>query len=629
MKVWHLLLLFLVITATIAAVMLEKAVAQGPSLRPPAGSINYYGPNDVYWRLESTTGIEEITFTKLDSKRFDISIDAPTLFDSQKRNYPVKAYRATYPGGEYTPPVFVEVTGDYIAKPIVDLTVKERAQVSVDNAEDWDNLYLKFGFTSSTYSAATNIIHITGYEVGTTPWDFKAIYDASVAAGWTNASGSPCMENPAPDLWKGNAKILMGGQSGTPTYFEDTNCTYYSQRVRTANGQYSIYVGSYTSATFGVNNSDTLKRGANGVDFIDQPATNNWGYWQCSTAASCSANFYGCTFNMRENTGGGTCKVRYPDDLWWCFFGKNTGTNLHSGSDVYRCTNVRGSQLEPASGASVNHYQSNWTTQALRRWETSSTTTTTVENLTAHNASALNGVIDLDNFDSSNTFTAINCEIYDFDSGDPVWTINWDSSTGGSFLRKYTIDALVTNTSGTPVDGATFKVWDVNDDLVINTTSTTTGEIPQQTYTYYYVPYNTNTPTAYYPFTLEVASPGSATYTQVFEGDSQADWIISLADYTSPTPCAAVSDVSTWLEDNVIMFVLLFIALGVTALVYWRRHLMLMMLAAMLWTAGGIYIMARDNAGAVEIIAGIPCIMFALYLMFDIAFSLFRGSETN
>lgn len=82
----------------------------------------------------------------------------------------------------------------------------------------------------------------------------------------------------------------------------------------------------------------------------------------------------------------------------------------------------------------------------------------------------------------------------------------------------------------------------------------------------------------------------------------------------------------SWLGGNMTILVFLIGAVSLTALTYYRRHMMLTMLAAMFWVAFSIELMT-DTPNTQEIIGGFACIIFSLYLMFDLAFTLFSGGE--
>lgn len=81
-------------------------------------------------------------------------------------------------------------------------------------------------------------------------------------------------------------------------------------------------------------------------------------------------------------------------------------------------------------------------------------------------------------------------------------------------------------------DGATVKIWDLNNNLVVDTT-TASGVIATQTLDYgYYIQSDGSTPTMQTPHTIEIKKAGYQTYKKKFTLDEKIDWRIRLRKVT-------------------------------------------------------------------------------------------------
>jgi len=124
---------------------------------------------------------------------------------------------------------------------------------------------------------------------------------------------------------------------------------------------------------------------------------------------------------------------------------------------------------------------------------------------------------------------------YNFDGNlyaidtDCKWTFYWGYASPGKIYRQYTFTLKVVDTAGNPIPGASVKIWDKNNNLVVDETTDANGEIPEQTLTYgYYNQAHGNTPVMQTPHTIRIAKAGYQTYEKQFTLDKKIDWMIAL-----------------------------------------------------------------------------------------------------
>jgi hypothetical protein len=103
---------------------------------------------------------------------------------------------------------------------------------------------------------------------------------------------------------------------------------------------------------------------------------------------------------------------------------------------------------------------------------------------------------------------------------------------GGTVKEKYSFDLKVTDKAKNAITGATVKVWDKNDTLVVNTTTDGNGEIATQ-----YIKSNawsgTGLPppkTEYSPHTIEIKKAGYQPYQVPWTVEEKMKWLIRLLD---------------------------------------------------------------------------------------------------
>lgn len=106
--------------------------------------------------------------------------------------------------------------------------------------------------------------------------------------------------------------------------------------------------------------------------------------------------------------------------------------------------------------------------------------------------------------------------------------ISWHSSPLCILYRQHTFNLKITDKVGNNINGATVKVWDKDDSLIVNTT-TAGGVIVEQIVTRgYYNQANGNSLQDKSPHTIKIAKAGYQTYINDFTLDKEINWLIRL-----------------------------------------------------------------------------------------------------
>lgn len=364
-----------------------------------------------------------------------------------------------------------------------------------------------------TYNAVTNIITVTGYTEAV-PCTFNDIYNADVAGGW-GVWGRQCNNQ-----YCSNAGLEIGDGS-TVTWFKDTS-KMVRFTVYTAGYRDAMTVRALGNAQIGEIMDASNKLGKNGCELYFAGVLPNWGI-----AAEYSGNlkiygsfltgeiYYGSGSSNRGQTGNLTVWTSRIDHSLYVhttdndIFGNTINQNQRANS--YGATAVDG---------------------------------VTIDNVDIFGTRDRGGL----SFLRPGTMTAKNCFFRDNDyiiivwggflGATPCYIINADTDTwnikrwanGEEIIyRQYELDLKVQDKDENALNGAAVKVWDLNDNLVVDVTTGTNGKITTQTLTYGYYTYaGGNTPVMQTPHTIQISKAGYETYQKKFTLDKKTDWIIAL-----------------------------------------------------------------------------------------------------
>lgn len=129
-----------------------------------------------------------------------------------------------------------------------------------------------------------------------------------------------------------------------------------------------------------------------------------------------------------------------------------------------------------------------------------------------------------------NVSASDNYSLYLINAEFDVWNFHYLPAGNyyGTVRRQYEFDLKVQDKDENDINGATVKIWDLNNNLVVNTT-TASGVITTQTLNYgYYTQAGGDTPTMQTPHTIQISKAGYQTYKKKFTLDEKIDWRIKL-----------------------------------------------------------------------------------------------------
>lgn len=360
-----------------------------------------------------------------------------------------------------------------------------------------------------TYTAAVNIITVTGYTSGT-PCTFLDIYNADVAGAWgvvtRQCTNQYCIQ----------ARLQIGDGS-TATWFADEN------------QQIIIPTGVITGG--------------------------GWVSW-CSKKANANFRLGKCTNTTKKLTEAG-CHIWITRDAAGSLTildGENSSGNVEIyGSQIYfsqgaqqcrfyRCQNGKfwgnnfDHKIQIASATGLDVYNNDYfnvysglfavggTFDLLRFYRTIYITNldgTTASNITIKNVIAVENTYVARGFNTAKNLYMINFDV-------ETWAFTYSSYTG-KFYRQYEFDLKVIDKDNAAINAATVKIWDKDSNLIVDTTTNASGVIATQTITRgYYNQANGNTLQEASPHLIKIEKAGYTTYEADFTLEDKTDWLIAL-----------------------------------------------------------------------------------------------------
>lgn len=363
-----------------------------------------------------------------------------------------------------------------------------------------------------TYHAGTNTITITGYSEAT-PCTFLDIYNADVAGGWgvvTNHCGNVfCF-----------TAFLKIGDGSTVTWFADTaKMIVINDGIFTANDQEWLFIRTNGHARFGEVVNIPKKTGEDGCTFLSKEPTYYHGIIGGNTGTD--GQFYSCGFQTIPTAaypsysgavGGGN----RPWKFWNCLFTNSYLRDLHN-IDICNITLTRLGLLIGLTGTINNITVLDRSAYCLRFYQISAT----IKNVTLINcgATTFQGA-----YMQANDGYLINTNNIDH----AVWAPTWQGTNTGKIYRQYELDLKVTDKDENALSGRAVKIWDKDDNLVVNVTTGMDGKIATQTLNHGYFPGGSSIETLQTPHTIQISGPGDQTYKKKFTVDEKTNWRIRL-----------------------------------------------------------------------------------------------------
>jgi len=348
---------------------------------------------------------------------------------------------------------------------------------------------------SITYDSGSNTIKVVGFSESS-PCTFEDIYQADVSNGWGVVSKQG-------DNQYYFSCTLQIGDGSTETWLIDTNKMIYEDV-----GMF-LYIKGNGHVRFGkVINSE--KKITSGGCFI---YTKNKNTYMIEMAQNSYIELYSSTLSARNRVFFDTSPNTHAK-IWNCNFEHIDFSGNPAQMDIYRLYFVHSlyglkgifTSAEDIRLADVD-YPTKWFNQ--------------------HEPVTMKNIVTDKEERYSFSLTSCTANFYIIDT-DWKWT-GYFSDASAKVYRQYTFNLKVVDENGNPIDGAKVKVYDKSGNLVLENTTDTSGQIPEQIVTRgYYDQAHGSTLVDFSPHTLVIEKEGYETYTMQFTPTEAIDWQVSL-----------------------------------------------------------------------------------------------------
>lgn len=507
-----------------------------------SADVGYIDPanNDISWNLIESDGEETVTFERTGVNTWLATI-TPTdkLTPELATNYKVNSYYSHLELVEDNP---IEVKRESPGR----LSLKSRGVVAlsgfagnVDIKTDQLDFDLKnynqieivipsdvfgggteaftvgFGHTTS-YSAVTNTILVTG--VGET---FETVYQDDILNGWGVVTRQGTRQ------FHFDCALEIGDGVIT-TEFIDSACQVVFSGTALRGGLNNILLKSKATLQLGLINDEATKTTKAGVDIIFDDQTDSTHYSiNCTSSTTAILKLYSVSMKRTITTVGWTASIIYAGDdgsrIWNCLFPRGIYINEpRSGLDVYNTTIQN-------SGYGVRNLNQGVTFDDFK------IQSCTYGFLTGSSASGTYVARNVDLIDNLTNFLYVNQNDADFHfincASSPDWSVRYNGACGGKWLRQYTLDLLVTDINGNPLNGCLTELNTQGGTLAFSTSTSASGTISEQIVTYYEEEGGFSVVTGsatHSPHTLTITRNGYRDYQTVFTIDKPQDLTIAL-----------------------------------------------------------------------------------------------------
>lgn len=362
------------------------------------------------------------------------------------------------------------------------------------------------------YNAGTNTITVTGYtEIA--PCTFLDIYNDDVAGGWG------VVTKQGANQFYLQCRLSIGDGS-ISTWFADS----LKQIVMDAGSNTKLHIRANSNFQLGITDVNNNSYGGCFLMILNPPggSTTPFGYTGGVTG---NVRAYDSTLNIDGfwRIYNGTGQVV---DIRNCTIQKWKGGRFSGTTSVIK--NVR---IHDAAGATC------WGVTTKGVLAEISNVSVYRSKYGVYYAASLSGAgTVISNFTSENNDyavkiagSAVSHDLVLKDSECDTWNFYWDGSAANSYVyRKYSFDLNVQDKDENDINGATVKIWDKNNNLVVDTI-TVSGTIATQILTYgHYRRLMVNTPTMETPHLIKIEKAGYTTYEADFTLDEKIDWRIAL-----------------------------------------------------------------------------------------------------
>ena len=301
-----------------------------------------------------------------------------------------------------------------------------------------------------------------------------------------------------------SAKVDFGDGS-TLTYFADTE-KQVRISVSFSNWDTAWTFKNNCVANFGRLVDANIYHTDRGVAFSCAPG--GIGYLINAETGS-TVNLYSCFFT-KSNT---VSRIKgYINRLWNC---QTSRIELNELINTSMYNNLVQKEITDLKNCTINKLTTFSDTGLILFYHTA-----TIKNLYGRNQGGV----------SLRTINLTDGDIYLIDADLNSWAISWSTTPNKKIYRQYTFNLKVTDKDGNNIDGASVKIWDKDDNLIVDTT-TSSGVIAEQTITRgYYNQANGDTLQDKSPHTISISHQDYPTREFEFTLDKKIDWTIALKD---------------------------------------------------------------------------------------------------
>lgn len=424
------------------------------------------------------------------------------------------------------------------------ITGTDGAAVAVDRAERPADYVVLGGATNDLYITIANwigttaTIRITGTDrdgavqtedivvtangnYSTTKW-FKTITHTQVTVFTATSFDYDLIQGQWGIIWKTdssqfkfNCKIQIGDGS-TTTYFGDKlKQIVFADGIVSGHSQRLIDVKDNAYLTFGELVDASLKLSQYGVQIIDLEDTYFTYLIRDADTSTCQVRLYSSSM-YRTSAGYQLAAIRVGNlaPIYNCKFEQCI---LHTCTmDLYNHSNCRCEMMENPSASSIINEIFQYS--APRGVTIANNTAVTIKNVIIKDCTA--------DIRARSFWISLSAYLINTDCN---WIFSWSSAATLTVYRQYEFDLKVQDKDENAIPGAAVKIWDKDNNLIVDTTTNASGVIATQTLNYgYYSQAGGNTPTMQTPHTIQISKPGYETYEKKWIIDKKTDWTIAL-----------------------------------------------------------------------------------------------------
>lgn len=370
----------------------------------------------------------------------------------------------------------------------------------------------------ATYDSGTNTITITAYTEAT-PCNFTDIYNADVAGGW----GKVTVQGSTQFYF--TCKLKIGDGSTTTWFADESKQILFADNIVSTHYQPIIDVTVNATFRLGILLNSTKKTTWKGCTIISLENTYAEAIIKGVTGADIL--LFGSGFYKPSGTQplvldylSTTSKV-YDCILSW-------GRIYRADADIYNVDIQNGGTASFMPSANiVGVDRLNLTGCCVALMSNAASSPVTFRNVYARNC----GLV----VSGCTATYASFCRMYNssahhiiIDADTDLWNFTWSGSTG-RWIRKYSFDLQLVDTTGTGIDSVKVKMWDSSDSIVTNATTNSSGVLATQTLNYGYYQQSTgNAPTLETPHESRVYKYGKLMLSSKSSIEAKTDWAFTM-----------------------------------------------------------------------------------------------------